>query len=627
MLKIKEALNQHELRIYGWTDSMVVLGWLQGDPSRWKVYVENRVRKIHEVMPGSQWGYVKTTENPADAASRGQFAGQLKDNQLWWQGPEWLSSFGTSDIGKQTYTTDQEMRKITPKQANSTQINIATTNITEQLLHKHSSFNHIVRIIAWILRALNPKRRQLPKYLTLQELNNATKVIVKQTQHKIFDTDISHLRKKSTVQANSKLRALNPYIDQEDLLRVGGRLRNTILNEEMNHPMIIPHESRLTQLLIDQAHCTTFHGGPRLTLSYLRQRYWIIGGIRATKKQIRNCVTCRKINPVKQHQLMGELPSARTNPAPPFYHTGVDYTGFVDIKMNKGRGAKTTKGYIAVFICMVTKAVHLELVSDLTSSAFLAALNRMAARKGAPRHLYSDNGTNFIGAHRQLREQYEEIEITYKNEGLLRDLVEMNIEWHFNAPAWPSAGGLWERAIRSLKHHLKRVVGEQRLTFEEYYTILSKLEACLNSRPLCPLTENIEDLDCLTPAHFLTGRSGLTVIETKEDARTRWELTRKIFADIWKKWKEEYLSQLLVRTKWQRPQRNIQIGDVVVIHDDNMPTGKWLMDEIDKQLEGNTADTNTEPPAIPRSYTLADDTQKLTNAIEGHMTLAKQLFT
>lgn len=586
MHKVKEALNQHLIRTYGWTDSMVVLGWLQGEPSRWKTYVENRVRKIHEVMPSSCWDYVNTTENPADAASRGQYAGQLKDNQLWWQGPLWLSSLRTSDMEKLTYTTDQEAKTITRKQTNATQINIATTNIIEQLLQRHSSFNYIVRIIAWILRALNPKRRQLPKYLTLHELNNATKAIVKQTQQQVFDTDISHLRKQARLLTNSKLIALNPYIDQEDLLRVGGRLRNAMISEDMKHPMIIPHNSRLTQLLIDQAHRMTFHGGPRLTLSYLRQKYWIIGGIRATKKQIRKCVTCRKINPGKQHQLMGELPSARTNPAPPFYHTGVDYTGFVDVKMNKGRGAKTTKGYIAVFICMVTKAVHLELVSDLTSSTFLAALNRMAARRGAPRHLYSDNGTNFIGANRQLREQYEEIEITYRNEKLQKEILELNIEWHFNAPAWPSAGGLWERAVRSLKHHLKRVVGDQKLTFEEYYTILSKLEACLNSRPLCPLTENIEDLDCLTPAHFLTGRSGLTVIETKEDARTRWELTRKIFVDVWKKWKDEYLSQLLARTKWQKPQKNLEIGDLVVIHDDNMPAGRWLMGRITKLYPG-----------------------------------------
>lgn len=586
MRKVKQSLNQYEIHVYGWTDSMVVLGWLQGDPSRWKAFVENRVRSITDVIPQSSWNYVRTKENPADAASRGQYASQLKENQLWWKGPTWLPSLKTNNIEKHNYNTDQE-EKTVRKKVNVSQHNIENPSIVEKLLQNHSSIEHIIRIVAWILRPLNPKRRQLPRYLTLHELDNATKVIVKQTQQKSFDTDICYLQKHNTVQSNSKIKALTPFIDHQDILRVGGRLKNASLTENMKHPMIIPHDSRLTHLLIDQAHRMTFHGGPRLTLSHLREKYWIVGGNRATKMQVRKCVTCRKNNPKAEHQLMGNLPSARANQAPPFYHTGVDYTGFVDVKMNKGRGAKTTKGYIAVFICMVTKAVHIELVSDLTSSAFLAALNRMAARRGTPRHLYSDNGTNFVGANRQLVEQYEEIEHIYKGDQLQREIAEMRIEWHFNAPAWPSAGGLWERAVRSLKHHLKRVVGVQKLTFEEYTTILTKLEACLNSRPLCPLSENTDDLDCLTPAHFLSGRPGLTVIETREDARTRWELTRKIFVEIWKRWKNEYLCQLLARSKWQEPQKNLKIGDLVVIHDDHIPVGKWLMGRITELHPGN----------------------------------------
>ncbi|XP_075990280.1 uncharacterized protein LOC142985925 [Anticarsia gemmatalis] len=281
----------------------------------------------------------------------------------------------------------------------------------------------------------NLRRKQLPSFLTLQELRKAKLTIIKYTQRKEFAEDIE-----------------------------------------------------------DEAHLLTFHGGPRLTLATIRRQYCIPGGIKTTKAQLRNCFTCRKHDARKQFQLMGDLPAARTNPAPPFYHTGVDYTGFVEVKANKGRGVRTTKGYVAVFVCMVTKAVHLELVSDLTSAAFLAALNRMVARRGTPRHMYSDQGTNFIGANRILQEEYEEIQQVFGDK-LLSEVAEMRIEWHFNAPFWPSAGGLWERAVRSLKLHLKRVVGEQHLTFEEYSTILTRLEACFNSRPLCSLTENIEDFE------------------------------------------------------------------------------------------------------------------------------------
>ncbi|XP_063634789.1 uncharacterized protein LOC134805409 [Cydia splendana] len=323
----------------------------------------------------------------------------------------------------------------------------------------------------------------------------------------------------------------------------------------------------------------TLHGGAKLTSSKLREEYWVMGGNNRVKQQVRKCVKCQKIDGKKQYQLMGDLPAARVNEAKPFFHTGVDYTGFVDIKASKARGSRTLKGYVAVFICMVTKAVHLELVTELTSSAFLAALRRMAARKGAPKHLYSDQGTNFVGANNILKQQWNEIQNTF-DDNFLANIAEMEIEWHFNAPSWPSAGGLWERAVRSLKHHLKRVVGEQKLTYEQYATILAQLEACLNSRPLCPLTDNIDDLNTLTPAHFLQGRAGVTIMETYEDARTKWNLTQKIFSDIWKRWKSEYLSLLTARQKWCDPQKNLEIGDIVVIHEDNLPAGKWALGRV-----------------------------------------------
>uniref|UniRef100_A0A2H1VXK6 SFRICE_020879 n=1 Tax=Spodoptera frugiperda TaxID=7108 RepID=A0A2H1VXK6_SPOFR len=176
MRKVKQSLNQPEVQAYGWTDSMVVLGWLQGDPARWHTYVGNRVRSITDVIPQCSWNYVKTKENPADAASRGQYASQLKENQLWWQGPTWLPSLKTNNIEKHNYSTNQEEKSV-QKQANATQHTLEKPSIVEKLLQNYSCIEHIIRIVAWILRALNPKRRQLPSYLTLHELDNATKVL------------------------------------------------------------------------------------------------------------------------------------------------------------------------------------------------------------------------------------------------------------------------------------------------------------------------------------------------------------------------------------------------------------------------------------------------------------------
>lgn len=587
--KVKSCLEDYNIKTYCWTDSTAVLGWIQGDPGRWKPFVANRVQAITKLIPSEHWKYVNTSENPADCASRGLATKQLKEHELWWHGPSWIKSFQNQDTTQPTYITNLEVKKSSVNQSNAVVVKQQNKPIIlyiiNHLLTKFSCYAKIIRIFAWLLRLPTANRVRSP-YLTLQELRRANIIFIKNVQQMEFADDINSLITKGKVHSKSKLLSLNPFLDQDGILRVNGRLKNAHLSPGMKHPIIIPHNHRITTLIIKQAHELTFHGGARLTLSNIRQKYWIISGYMATKKYIRQCVTCHKQQPIRQYQLMGDLPSSRVNPATPFYHCGVDYTGFVEIKANKGRGIKTTKGYIAIFVCMATKAVHLELVSDLTSSAFLAALHRMAARRGTPRHIYSDNGTNFVGANRLLQEEYECLQQIF-SENFYKEITELQVEWHFNAPSCPHAGGLWERAVRSLKHHLKRVIGHQKLTFEEYCTLLAKIEACLNSRPLCALTEDPEDLDFLTPAHFLTTRPGVTVMETAEDARTRWHLVTKLYGDLWKKWKSEYLTQLSARNKWLKYQKNVKVGDLVVIQEDNLPAGRWPVGRITEVHPGN----------------------------------------
>ncbi|CAB3238529.1 unnamed protein product [Arctia plantaginis] len=203
----------------------------------------------------------------------------------------------------------------------------------------------------------------------------------------------------------------------------------------------------------------------------------------------------------------------------------------------------------------------------------------MAARRGTPTHIYSDNGRNFVGANKLLQAEYHDLQQIF-NKDFFAEVTEMEISWHFNAPIWPSAGGLWESAVKSFKYHFKRVIGEQKLTYEELSTVLAQIEACLNSRPLCPLTEDPQDLAYLTPSHFLTGGSALTLVETERDLRTRWQLTQRIFSDIWKRWRSEYLTQLTTRSKWRKPRENIKLNDVVLLHDDNLPPGKWSIGRV-----------------------------------------------
>ncbi|XP_037928983.1 uncharacterized protein LOC119663452 [Teleopsis dalmanni] len=237
---------------------------------------------------------------------------------------------------------------------------------------------------------------------------------------------------------------------------------------------------------------------------------------------------------------MGYMPSHRINVSHPFEHTGIDYAGPIYMKCSKGRGQKSFKGYISVFICMSTKAIHLEAVSDLSTEAFMAALKRFFSRRGKSAHLYSDNGTNFIGALKRLDKEFGNA--IKNNTSIVQILATEKIEWHFIPPASPHFGGIWEATVKSTKYHLKRVIGETKLTFEEMTTFLYQTEAVLNSRPLCYVNSGIDSIDVLTPGHFLIGRPLLNEpeaeIKEKINLVNRWELLQKMKSDFWKKWKK-----------------------------------------------------------------------------------------
>lgn len=576
----REVLNIPKNNVYAYTDSMVVLAWIQSPPVRWQTFVANRVAEIQGRLDNDRWCHVKSEMNPADLASRGVAPSELRSKTLWWLGPQWLSNNEIEQNKPHILQTELEQRK--------QKIKVFNCNIEDNIINRFSTFNRMIRVLTYCRRFIYWKRnknnnKQFPSYLSAAELQQTLLQLIKVEQEKQFKEEIIDITKQGQVKKRSSLRKLSPYLEQ-DLLRVGGRLQDAKVPQEIKHPIILPKNSRLTHLLIRDAHLKLLHGGNLLTTNYIRSRYWVIGLKSLVKKCIHQCVTCLRHRARIKQPIMGNLPAQRVHPGRPFETSGVDYAGPIQIRTSRGRGHKSYKGYICLFICFATKAVHLEAVSDLSTQGFLAAFRRFVARRGHCAHLWSDNGTNFVGA-------AKELEFLYKtgSSGLQPQIAELmandGTTWHFIPPRAPNFGGLWEAGIKSVKTHLLRVLGNTTLTFEEMTTLLAQIEACLNSRPICELNDDPNDVAALTPSHFLIGEPLVAIPEKLQTnfnitPLDRWKLVRKISAHFWQRWSVEYLHSLQQRHKWNSKTKAPEKGDIVLIKEPALPPTKWLLARV-----------------------------------------------
>ncbi|XP_018369747.1 PREDICTED: uncharacterized protein LOC108765490 [Trachymyrmex cornetzi] len=288
---------------------------------------------------------------------------------------------------------------------------------------------------------------------------------------------------------------------------------------------------------------------------------------------------------------MGNLPTSRVNSGRPFAQAGVDYTGPFSIKISRN---KTGKAYLAVFVCMATKATHLEVVSDLSASAFINVLKRFIARRGKSYHIYSDNGRNFVGAKNELNELSKFFQDDQVKDKILEFTSEKLIKWTFIPPYSQHVGGLWESTVKTAKSHLKVVISQTSLTFEELTTIFAQIEAILNSRPITPVSTDPSDLNALTPGHFIIG-APLTAIPEPDlengplNRLSRFQLLTRLVQGFCKRWSREYVTQLQARHKWKevRLNPNLKAGALVLIRDDNASPLQWKLGRIIQMFEGS----------------------------------------
>ena len=407
LLPVKAALNILDQNIYCWTDSSIVLSWLDSQPKNYKPYVSNRISSILQVTSSARWKHVPTSQNPADCASRGMMPKDLLNHDLWWSGPSWL-------FAEPIPVPKQPPRRPVYSPENKVSCNVLQLAPPPFLASRYSSYHRMLSITAWCLRFIHKLKIHHSssvitggRRLSAGELSQAEVRLARLSQGRFFSKELHSLLLGQAVAPSSRLISLAPFVDDNQLLRVGGRLKKSSLAYSQSYPIILSSKDIFTKVMFNHFHECLGHCGPSLLLCHTGKRFHILGARKLSRTVCSQCTICRRATPLPQKQYMGDLPLERVNFTPPFTVTGLDFAGPFTIKMGYTRRPVKLDAHICIFVCFTTKAVHIEVISELTTKALLLGLHRFCDRRVCPKTIYSDNGSNFRGAQSYLRTLYQ----------------------------------------------------------------------------------------------------------------------------------------------------------------------------------------------------------------------------
>lgn len=567
--------NELEMPIHGeffWTDSRVVLAYINNEARRFHVFVANRVQMIRERTSPGQWHYIDTTENPADHASRGLNAADISSTN-WLSGPKFLWE---QEIHPESYLTPELLvgdPEVKSTQAFATKVEPSQSDVLTRL-NRFSSWSKLLKVVARIKR-LNSKGTHAGKPVSMEQHERAAESVMRLVQEEAFSQEMKTLQGGESLQSSSPLFRLDPILEG-GAIRVGGRLDKSSLSLEVKHPLILPKEGHITKLILTHCHEKICHQGRNQTLTELRANgFWVIGGSKSVAKLIHRCVKCRRLRRPAEEQRMAELPKERVEVSAPFTYCGIDCFGpFITKKARKEQ-----KRYGLIFTCLASRSVHIEMLEDLSTDAFINALRCFISLRGAVRQLHCDHGTNFVGARNEFKEALKQCDI----KTIESFLTERQCEFIFNAPSASHAGGVWERQIRTVCSVLNATLCQYsgRLDDSSLRTLFYEAMAIVNSRPLT--VNGVNDptsLEPLTPNHLLLMKSKIALPPPgnfeKEDvyATKRWRRVQYLVEQFWSWWKREYLMNISTRQKWHTTRRNLKVDDLVILKEDT-PRSQW----------------------------------------------------
>lgn len=588
-----------------YTDSRVVLGYIHNRSRRFYTYVANRVTRIRSSTKPTQWQYVQTDENPADHGTRPIPAAYLASSS-WLIGPQFLCQPNTRQEDEAESfelvqpDTDKDIRP---------EVTSLATKVTEQSLgskrfENFSTWKSLVRGMTSLIHVAKSFSSEIKndeckgwhqcrQPLTTERCQAKTNIL-KAVQEDVYQGELKCLIQGIAVHHQGPLVKLDPFLDENELLRVGGRIHRADLEDQEKHPIILPAGHHVTTLLVRHYHDKVAHQGRHFTEGALRAAgIWIVGGKRLISGIIFKCVICKKLRGKPEVQKMSDLPADRLAMDPPFTHVGLDVFGPWNVETRRTRGgAAESKRWAVIFSCLSTRAVHLEVIESMSTSSFINTLRRFLSIRGPVRHLRSDRGTNFIGACRELQFNTGDPEV--KNY-----LQDQGCTWTFNAPHSSHMGGAWERLIGVVRQILDALLtkdGATRLTHEVLTTLMAEVMAIMNSRPLVPISYDAEIPEILSPAMLLTQKASVTPAppgDFKLDhlCKGQWRQVLSLADSFWKRWRLEYLATLQPRRKWTKEKHNLQDGDIVLIKDVQARRNQWPLGLIVEAIPSSDSRT------------------------------------
>uniref|UniRef100_A0A914USC2 Integrase catalytic domain-containing protein n=1 Tax=Plectus sambesii TaxID=2011161 RepID=A0A914USC2_9BILA len=599
---VKEQIKKPIKEIILWSDSKCVLGWINSKSETLPKFIANRLQEIW-TLEGAKFRYVPTQDNPADLGSRGVTVDELRDNNLWWNGPGWLleeeDKWPPTPAINPNISEEQEGSKELEERT------VAAMTVPLPPIIKIERWGSwqkalvVMSMVLWLIKStiLNKVKAPLSTFWKrLKEVKaerNSAEIIALAREELLRQAQKTHPPGKEDMER------LGLEKDEKDLFVCTGRLQNSSLMEEARQPIYLPRQAKATELIILHVHEKNFHSGTQHTLAQVRKQFWVQKG-RATVTTIikKYCMVCRK-NRATPYALpeMPALPRERVTQANPFKHTGLDYLGPTMVKHSEGR----MKIWVCLFTCMVTRAIHLEYVTELTAEAFINAFRKFIARRGRPDVIISDNAKQFVLANKALKMVWSAVEC---GPNVITYFAQEGITWLFTPELAPWHGGMYERMVAMVKKAYKAAVGRQVLTLDQFATLLTEIEAVVNCRPLTYIGGDVTAESILRPVDFLLPRNqpGLPPLQAEKEEEeyqpdalnsqeklvVAWKNTMATLNHFWQIWHDDYLTSLRERQqrlhKGPRSQQHStpKVGEVVLIKDDIIPRGFWRLGQIEE---------------------------------------------